>query len=95
LKGFARIDDALDLSVAKTRFLQCSSSRFNSSPNRFEASSNSFARDRLVGTLYIGEPYEQTPWGLGPDEQAHYTTFIQNVVGPFRELYALLGRMHS
>jgi hypothetical protein len=22
--------------------------------------------DRLVGTLYIGERYEQTPWGLGP-----------------------------
>jgi sterol desaturase/sphingolipid hydroxylase (fatty acid hydroxylase superfamily) len=51
--------------------------------------------DRLIGTLYIGEPYEQTPWGLGPDEQAHYTTFIQNVVGPFQEVYALLTRRET
>jgi sterol desaturase/sphingolipid hydroxylase (fatty acid hydroxylase superfamily) len=51
--------------------------------------------DRLVGTLYIGEPYEPTPWGLGPDEQAHYTTFIQNVVGPFQEVYALLARRET
>jgi hypothetical protein len=51
--------------------------------------------DRLVGTLYIGEPYEQTPWGLGPDEQAHYTAFVQNVLGPFHEVYALLARRET
>jgi len=48
--------------------------------------------DRLVGTLYIGEPYEETPWGLGPDEQAQYSTFVQNVFGPFRDVCALLAR---
>jgi sterol desaturase/sphingolipid hydroxylase (fatty acid hydroxylase superfamily) len=47
--------------------------------------------DRLVGTLYIGNPYEETPWGLGPDEQAHYSTFAQNVFGPFRDVYGLLA----
>ena len=50
--------------------------------------------DRLVGTLYIGEPYEQTPWGLGPDEQAQYTTFVQNVLGPFHEIYAIARAGH-
>jgi sterol desaturase/sphingolipid hydroxylase (fatty acid hydroxylase superfamily) len=48
--------------------------------------------DRLVGTLYIGDPYEETPWGLGPNEQAHYSTFVQNVFNPFRDVYALLAR---
>jgi sterol desaturase/sphingolipid hydroxylase (fatty acid hydroxylase superfamily) len=38
--------------------------------------------DRVVGTLYIGEAYEDTPWGLKPDEQGSYTTFLQNVLGP-------------
>ncbi len=46
--------------------------------------------DRLVGTLYIGSPYEETPWGLGLDEQAHYSTFVQNVFGPFRDVYRLI-----
>jgi sterol desaturase/sphingolipid hydroxylase (fatty acid hydroxylase superfamily) len=48
--------------------------------------------DRLVGTLYIGDPYEETPWGLEPNEQAHYSTFVQNVFNPFRDVYALLAR---
>jgi sterol desaturase/sphingolipid hydroxylase (fatty acid hydroxylase superfamily) len=47
--------------------------------------------DRLVGTLYIGSPYEETPWGLGPDEQTHYSTFAQNLFGPFRDIYWLLA----
>lgn len=51
--------------------------------------------DRLVGTLYIGEPYEETPWGLGPDEQAHFTSFTQNVFSPFREVYSMLTRSSS
>ena len=50
--------------------------------------------DRAVGTLHIGEPYEDTPWGLGPEEQGCYTTFLQNVFGPFQEVYSLLtGRV--
>jgi sterol desaturase/sphingolipid hydroxylase (fatty acid hydroxylase superfamily) len=48
--------------------------------------------DRLVGTLYIGDPHEETPWGLGPAEQAHYSTFAQNVFGPIRDAYSLLAR---
>jgi sterol desaturase/sphingolipid hydroxylase (fatty acid hydroxylase superfamily) len=48
--------------------------------------------DRMVGTLHIGEPYEATPWGLGPEEQERYTTFLQNVIGPFQEVFSLLIR---
>jgi sterol desaturase/sphingolipid hydroxylase (fatty acid hydroxylase superfamily) len=46
--------------------------------------------DRVFGTLYIPEPDECTPWGLGPDEQADYRTFRQNVTGPFRDWYRML-----
>lgn len=48
--------------------------------------------DRLVGTLHIGEPYEETPWGLSPAEQAQCSTFSQNVLEPFRDVYAILTR---
>jgi sterol desaturase/sphingolipid hydroxylase (fatty acid hydroxylase superfamily) len=41
--------------------------------------------DRMFGTLYIPEPDEHTPWGLGPADQAEYRTFWQNVSGPFRD----------
>jgi sterol desaturase/sphingolipid hydroxylase (fatty acid hydroxylase superfamily) len=40
--------------------------------------------DRLFGTLYIPEPDEYTPWGLGPAEQADCRSFRQNVTAPFR-----------
>ncbi len=41
--------------------------------------------DRMFGTLYIPEPDEYTPWGLGPEQQAEIRTFRQNVLAPFRD----------
>lgn len=46
--------------------------------------------DRMFGTLYIPEPDEHTPWGLGPEQQADYRTFRQNVTGPFRDWYRMI-----
>jgi sterol desaturase/sphingolipid hydroxylase (fatty acid hydroxylase superfamily) len=46
--------------------------------------------DRLFGTLYIAAPNEETPWGLPPTEQAGYRTLLQNLRGPFIEIYAIL-----
>ena len=46
--------------------------------------------DRLFGTLYIPQPDEATPWGLGPDEQPGYRSFRQNVTGPFRDWHRML-----
>jgi sterol desaturase/sphingolipid hydroxylase (fatty acid hydroxylase superfamily) len=46
--------------------------------------------DRLFGTLYIPEPDEHTPWGLGPEQQSEYRSFWQNVNGPFRDWYRML-----
>jgi sterol desaturase/sphingolipid hydroxylase (fatty acid hydroxylase superfamily) len=46
--------------------------------------------DRMFGTLYIPEPDEPTPWGLGPEQQPEYRTFWQNVTGPFRDWYRML-----
>ena len=45
--------------------------------------------DRLFGTLYIPEKDETTPWGLGPETQGHYRTFLQNTLGPFRDWHAM------
>jgi sterol desaturase/sphingolipid hydroxylase (fatty acid hydroxylase superfamily) len=46
--------------------------------------------DRMFGTLYIPEPDEHTPWGLGPGEQDGYRTFWQNVSGPFRDWHRMI-----
>ena len=46
--------------------------------------------DRLFGTLYIPEPDEYTPWGLGPEEQAECRSFRQNVAAPFRHWYRMI-----
>jgi sterol desaturase/sphingolipid hydroxylase (fatty acid hydroxylase superfamily) len=46
--------------------------------------------DRIFGTLYIPEPNEDTPWGLVAEDQAKYTTLRQNLVTPFREVFAIL-----
>jgi sterol desaturase/sphingolipid hydroxylase (fatty acid hydroxylase superfamily) len=46
--------------------------------------------DRMFGTLYIPEPDEYTPWGIGPEEQGQYRSFWQNTVGPFREWWGML-----
>jgi hypothetical protein len=44
----------------------------------------------MFGTLYIPEPDEHTPWGLGPGEQDGYRTFWQNVSGPFRDWHRMI-----
>ena len=46
--------------------------------------------DRMFGTLYIPEPDEYTPWGIGPGTQAQYRSFWQNTIGPFRDWYKML-----
>lgn len=46
--------------------------------------------DRLFGTLYIAERYEETPWGLPPGEQENYRTVRQNLLNPLREIAAIL-----
>jgi len=46
--------------------------------------------DRMFGTLYVPETDEYTPWGIGPDTQAEYRTFLQNTSGPFRDWYHML-----
>lgn len=48
--------------------------------------------DRMFGTLYIPEPDEYTPWGLGPEEQSECTSFWQNVRAPFRDWYRMLRK---
>ena len=42
--------------------------------------------DRLFGTLYIAEKYEETPWGLSEKQQSKYNTLSQNLITPFLEL---------
>ena len=46
--------------------------------------------DRLFGTLYIADRYEETPWGLPPEDQAEYTTLADNLLTPFREIVRIL-----
>jgi sterol desaturase/sphingolipid hydroxylase (fatty acid hydroxylase superfamily) len=46
--------------------------------------------DRMFGTLYVPEPDEYTPWGIGPETQAQYRSFWQNTSGPFRDWYRML-----
>ena len=46
--------------------------------------------DRLFGTLYIADKYEQTPWGLEDNEQAKYTTLKDNLFTPFKEITRIL-----
>ena len=46
--------------------------------------------DRIMGTLYIAERYEETPWGLSPKDQQKYTTLSDNLITPFREIARIL-----
>lgn len=48
--------------------------------------------DRLFGTLYIADRYEETPWGLTEREQARYTTLGDNLLTPLREIIRILRR---
>ena len=51
--------------------------------------------DRMFGTLYIPEKDEYTPWGIGPETQDEYRTFLQNTTGPFRDWYKMLSQGNS
>ncbi len=46
--------------------------------------------DRMMGTIYIAEKYEETPWGLAEKDQREYTTLKDNLVTPFKEIYRIL-----
>lgn len=46
--------------------------------------------DRMFGTLYIADRYEETPWGLAPKDQSEYSTLRDNLVTPFREIFRIL-----
>jgi len=48
--------------------------------------------DRLLGTLYIGEPFEATPWGLPEEQQARCSSLADNLLAPFLEIGAMLRR---
>jgi sterol desaturase/sphingolipid hydroxylase (fatty acid hydroxylase superfamily) len=48
--------------------------------------------DRLFGTLYIAERFEETPWGLAPKDQREYTTLSDNLLTPFKEIARILRR---
>jgi sterol desaturase/sphingolipid hydroxylase (fatty acid hydroxylase superfamily) len=48
--------------------------------------------DRLFGTLYIAERFEETPWGLAPKDQREYTTLSDNLLTPFKEIIRILRR---
>ena len=46
--------------------------------------------DRMFGTLYIADRFEETPWGLAPKDQREYTTLSDNLMTPFREIIRIL-----
>lgn len=46
--------------------------------------------DRLFGTLYVGDPFESTPWGRPDEDQARCSSLKDNLLAPFREITAML-----
>jgi sterol desaturase/sphingolipid hydroxylase (fatty acid hydroxylase superfamily) len=46
--------------------------------------------DRMMGTIYIADKYEETPWGLAEKDQAEYTSLRDNLVTPFKEIIRIL-----
>ena len=46
--------------------------------------------DRMMGTIYIAEKYEETPWGLAEKDQLEYTTLKDNLLTPVKEIYRIL-----
>lgn len=47
--------------------------------------------DRMMGTIYIADRYEETPWGLAEKDQVEYTSLKDNLVTPIREIIRILG----
>ncbi|MGI9219414.1 MAG: sterol desaturase family protein [Woeseiaceae bacterium] len=48
--------------------------------------------DRMFGTLYIADKYEETPWGLARKDQREYSSLSDNLLTPFKEIYRILRR---
>ena len=48
--------------------------------------------DRMFGCLYIPEKDEYTPWGISANNEEENRTYWQNMIGPFRDWYRMLGR---
>ena len=46
--------------------------------------------DRMMGTIYIADKYEETPWGLAEKDQREYTTLKDNLLTPVKEIYRIL-----
>jgi sterol desaturase/sphingolipid hydroxylase (fatty acid hydroxylase superfamily) len=46
--------------------------------------------DRMMGTIYIADKYEETPWGLAEKDQVEYTTLKDNLVTPVKEIIRIL-----
>ncbi|MED5420410.1 MAG: sterol desaturase family protein, partial [Pseudomonadota bacterium] len=46
--------------------------------------------DRMMGTIYIADKYEETPWGLAEKDQREYTTLKDNLVSPVKEIIRIL-----
>jgi sterol desaturase/sphingolipid hydroxylase (fatty acid hydroxylase superfamily) len=46
--------------------------------------------DRMMGTIYIADKYEETPWGLAPKDQVEYTSLKDNLTTPIKEIYRIL-----
>jgi len=46
--------------------------------------------DRVMGTIYIADKYEETPWGLAGKDQAEYTSLKDNLVTPVKEIIRIL-----
>jgi len=48
--------------------------------------------DRMMGTIYIADKYEETPWGLAPKDQVEYTSLRDNLTTPFKEIFRILRK---
>ena len=46
--------------------------------------------DRMMGTIYIADKYEETPWGLSPKDQVEYTSLKDNLTTPVKEIVRIL-----
>ena len=46
--------------------------------------------DRMMGTIYIADKYEETPWGLAEKDQVEYTSLKDNLVTPVKEIIRIL-----
>jgi sterol desaturase/sphingolipid hydroxylase (fatty acid hydroxylase superfamily) len=48
--------------------------------------------DRMMGTIYIADKYEETPWGLAEKDQVEYTSLRDNLVTPVKEIVRILRK---